>query len=86
MHYMYIIPLHVYEGQTMTSKTRSHITTTSMALCSPKERLPSGVPKEEFGRMIFGTKSSLGDRTKYIQRCRQVLVEVRRGAGTCENP
>ena len=31
------------------------------ALHTPEERLPSGAPKEEFGRMIFGKKSSLGD-------------------------
>jgi len=33
-------------------------------LCTPKERLPSAVPKEEFGRMIFEKKSCMGDRTK----------------------
>jgi len=39
--------------------------------------------KEEFGRMIFQKKSSLGDRTKVA---RQLLVEVMRGAGTCGAP
>ena len=34
----------------------------TVALRAPKERLPSGVPKEEFGRMIFEKKSSVGDR------------------------
>jgi len=33
-------------------------------LRAPEERHPSGAPKEEFGRMIFKNKSSLGDRTK----------------------
>ena len=36
----------------------------SSALRTPEERLPSGAPKEEFDRMIFPKKSSLGDRTK----------------------
>jgi len=44
------------------------------ALRTPEERLPSGGPKEEFGRMIFQKKSSLGDRTKVPW---QLLVEVR---------
>ena len=34
------------------------------ALRTLKERLPSGVPKEEFGRMIFEKISFIGDRTK----------------------
>jgi len=38
---------------------------------------------EEFGRMIFQKKSSLGNRTKVL---RQLLVEVRRGTGTCDAP
>jgi len=46
------------------------------ALRTPDDRLPSGAPKEEFGRMIFQKKSSLGDRTKVP---RKLLVEVRRG-------
>jgi len=53
------------------------------ALRTPEERLPSGALKEEFGWMIFQKKSSLGDRTKVS---RQLLVEVRRGAGTCDAP
>jgi len=40
----------------------------------PEERLPSGAPKEKFGRIIFQKKTSMGDRTKVP---RQVLVEVR---------
>ena len=32
------------------------------ALRTPEERLPSGGPTEEFGRMIFEKKSSLGGR------------------------
>ena len=52
-------------------------------LLTPED--PSGAPKEEFGRMIFQKKSSLGDRTKVP---RQMLVEVRRGTGIrwCEAP
>ena len=42
-----------------------------------------GAPKEELGRMIFEKKSSLGDRAK-VQS--PTLVEVRRGAGTCDVP
>jgi len=53
------------------------------ALRTPEESLPSGAPKEEFGRMIFQKKSSLGDRTKVP---RQLLMEVRRGTGTCDAP
>jgi len=34
-------------------------------LRTPEERLPSGAPKEEFGRMIFEKESSLGDSTKF---------------------
>jgi len=56
------------------------------ALRTPEESLPSGAPKEEFGWMIFETKSSLGTVLKFSQHCRQLLVEVRRGAGTCEAP
>jgi len=36
---------------------------TGCALRTPEERLPSGDPKEEFGRMVFQKKSSPGDRT-----------------------
>jgi hypothetical protein len=45
------------------------------ALRTPVERLPSGAPKEEFGRMIFQKKSSLGDRTT----ARSVEDETRNG-------
>jgi len=34
-----------------------------LALRTLEERLPPEAPKEEFGRMIFEKKSSLGDRT-----------------------
>jgi len=54
------------------------------ALRTPEERLPSGAPKEEFGWMIFETKSSLGTVLKFSQHRRQLLVEVRRGAGKCQ--
>jgi len=37
---------------------------TQCALRTPEERLPSGVPKEEFGRMIFENKSSMEHHTK----------------------
>jgi len=52
-------------------------------LCNPEERLPSGAPKEEFGRIILEKKSSTGDHTKVKST---TLVEVRRGAGTCDAP
>ena len=52
-------------------------------LRTPEERSPSGAPKEEFGRMIFQKKSSLGDRTKVLW---QLLVEVRRGTATSDAP
>jgi len=35
-----------------------------IVLRTPEERLPSGAPNKEFGRMIFQKTSSLGDRTK----------------------
>jgi len=53
------------------------------ALRTPEKRLPSGAPKEEFGRMIFQKKSSMGDHTKVP---RQLLVEVRLGDGTRDAP
>ena len=53
---------------------------------TPEERLPSGAPKEEFGHMIFEQNLSWGTVLKISQRRRQVLVEVRRGVGTCEAP
>jgi len=52
-------------------------------LRTPEERLPSGAPKEEFGRMILQKKSSLRDRTNVP---RQLLVVLRRGTGTCDAP
>jgi len=53
------------------------------ALCTPEERLPSGAPKEEFGRMIFEKKSSPGDRTKFQST---TSAGGRGCAGTCEAP
>jgi len=44
--------------------TSATVTNGHSALCNSEERLPSGVPKEEFGRMIFGKRSSLRDRTE----------------------
>jgi len=51
-----------------------------------EERLPSGGPTKEFVRMIFEQNSSRGTVPKFSQRCRQLLVEVRRGAGKCHDP
>jgi len=52
-----------------------------------KERGPGpGAPKEEFGRMIFEKNLPWGTVLMLSQRRRQVLVEVRGGAGTCEAP
>ena len=48
--------------------------------------LPSGAPKEEFGRMIFKKNLAWGAVLKLSQQRQQVLVGVRRGAGTCEAP
>jgi len=60
---------------------------THHALRTPEERLPSGGPKEEFGRMIFIQKNLLwGTVLKFSQRRGQLLVKVRRGAGTCDAP
>jgi len=53
------------------------------ALRTPEERLPSGAPKEEFGRMIFQNKSFLGDRTKFRST---TSAGARGGAGTCDAP
>jgi len=51
------------------------------ALRTPEERLPSGAPKNEFGRMIFQKKSSLGDRTKFQST---TSAGARGGDGTCD--
>jgi len=63
------------------------------AFRTPFDWLPTGAPKEEFGRMIFQKKYSLGDRIlKLLMNCTEfrrsfnLLVEVRRGAGTCDAP
>jgi len=53
------------------------------ALRTPEERLPSGAPKEKFGRMIFQKQSSLGDRTKFLP---STSAGARGGAGTCDAP
>ena len=53
------------------------------ALRTCEERLLSGAPKEEFGRMIFQKKSSLGDRTKFRST---TSAGARGGAGTCDAP
>ena len=47
--------------------------------------LPSGAPKEEFGGW-FLRKLPWGTALKFSQRHRQLLVKVRRGAGTREDP
>jgi hypothetical protein len=54
-----------------------------IALRTPEERLDSGAPKEEFGRMIFENKSSLGDLTKFQST---TSACARGGAGTCDAP
>ena len=56
------------------------------ALRTLEERLPSGAQKEEFGLMIFEKNLSWGTVLNFSQRCRQLLVEVWRGAGTCGAP
>jgi len=48
----------------------------SLRVAYPRGEIPSGAPKEEFGRMIFQKKSSLGDSIK----------EVRGGTGRCDAP
>jgi len=53
----------------------------NIALRTPEERLPSGAPKEEFGRMIFQKKSFLGDRTKFAST---TTAGARGGPGTCD--
>jgi len=58
----------------------------SVALRTLEERLSSGSPQEEFGRMIFEKNLPWGTVLKFSLRRRQVLVEVRHGAGTCEAP
>ena len=57
-----------------------------IALCTPKAWLPTRVPKEEFGRMIFEKNLPWRTVLKFSQRRRQLPVEVRRGAGTCDDP
>jgi len=46
------------------------------ALRTPQERLPSGGPKEEFGRMIFQKNVPWGTVLNFGQRRRQVLAEA----------
>jgi len=46
------------------------------ALRTPEERLPSGAPKEEFGRMIFQKNLPWGTVLDFGQRRRQVFVEA----------
>ena len=53
------------------------------ALHTPGEMLPSGAPEEEFGRMVFQKKSSLGDRTKFRST---TSAGAHGGAGTCDAP
>ena len=55
-----------------------------IALRTPEKRLPSVVPGEEFGGMIFNLP--FGAVLKFSLRRRQLLVEVRLGAGTCDAP
>jgi len=55
----------------------------SRALRTPEERLPTGGPKEEFGRMVFQKKSSLGDRAKFLST---TSAGTHGGTGTCDAP
>jgi len=52
-------------------------------LCYPEETLPSGGAKEKFGRMISKKNLPRGTVLRFSPRRLQLLVEVRRGAGTC---
>jgi len=56
------------------------------ALRTPKERLPSGVPKEEFIRMILEKNLPWGSVLKFCQCPRQLLVDVKCGKGTYDDP
>jgi len=61
---------------------------TVCVLRTPKESLLSGIPKEEFGRMIFEKNLPWGTVLTFSsQRRRQLLEEARarRGAGTCDD-
>jgi len=53
-----------------------------------EERVPSGVPKEEFNRMIFKNNLPGGSVLKFRQYSWQprLLVDVRRGAGMFDDP
>ena len=66
----------------MTSAT---VTNCHSELCNSEERLPSGVPKEEFGRMIFGKKSSLRDRTE-VQLTPMAAEAARGGEARRQDP
>jgi len=48
----------------------------------PEQRLPSGGPKEECSRMILEKNLPWGTTLKFS---RQLLQEVRRGAGMCDD-
>jgi len=56
------------------------------ALRTRKERLPSGVPKEEFNQMFLEKNLPWGSVLMFSQCRQQLLVDVRRGAGTCDDP
>ena len=48
-------------------------------------RCPEGPPKDPRDWMIFGKNLPWKTVLKFIQRRRQLLVQVRRGAGTCDD-
>jgi len=58
----------------------------SSTLRTTHEILSPGAPEEDFGRTIFKKNLPWGTVLKFSQRRRQLLVEVRRGAGTCAAP
>ena len=85
---IFVPDAHFYRKQTKYTTPAANPLHTNNALHTQEERPPSGAPKEELesGQMIFEKKSSLEDQLKISQRRRQLLVEVRRGARTCDTP
>jgi len=74
-------------GVPVKHSNTNHFLCIPLRVAYPEDRLPSGAPgwrKNLAG--WFLKKSCLGDRTKVRQRNRKLFVEVRRGAGTCDDP
>jgi len=63
-----------------------HIPIHTYALRTPNKRVFSGVPTEEFSGMIFEKNRPWGSVLKFCQCPRQLLLEVRCGAGMCDDP